>query len=76
MRIIDYKNNTTIDSILIMLTPSEASEMVSKIESLDPGSGDHVHINDIDYKREITIAIYSEQNPHFFSDKIQNLISD
>ncbi len=74
MIIIDEKNGVTYNKILIMLTPNEASEMASKIESINAEIGDHIHINDIDYKKEITIAIYTEKNLHFYKEKIRKLI--
>jgi hypothetical protein len=57
-----------------MLTPSEASELADKMKSLDAGSGDHIHVNDSEYEREITLAIYTDQNLHFFAQEIQDLI--
>ncbi len=74
MRIIDKKNKTTLDTILIMLTPSEASELASKIKSLDPSTGDHLHLNDAEYEREITLAVYTDENFVFFADDIRNII--
>jgi hypothetical protein len=74
MRIIDEKNKRSFDSILIMLTPSEASELVSKIKSLDSSLGEHIHVNDLQYEREITFAIYTDQNLHLFTEEIQNIL--
>ena len=67
MRIIEDKTMKPLNSILIMLTPGEASELASKILSIDPTIGDHVHVDDLEYAREITIAIYTDQNTHFFT---------
>jgi hypothetical protein len=74
MRIINDKDMTTLSRILIMLTPSEASELSNKIKSIDPNIGEHIHINDQEYAREITIAIYTDQNMHYYTKEIVELI--
>jgi len=76
MRIIDTKNMKALSSILIMLTPSEASELASSLEQLDPTIGDHSHVDDLEYKREITIAVYTDQNQHFFAPAIRAIIAE
>lgn len=76
MRIIDKENKKTLNSILIMLTPNEAAELIDYLQGIDPKIGDHLHIDDIDYKREITIAIYTDENQHFFSEEIRKIIAD
>lgn len=57
-----------------MLTPNEASELAGKIKSIDPNKGDHIHVDDLEYAREITIAIYTDQNIHYFAKEIRDLI--
>jgi hypothetical protein len=74
MRIIEEKSMKSLKSILIMLTPSEASELASSIRSIDPTKGEHIHVDDLEYAREITIAIYTDQNEHFFTKEIRDLI--
>jgi len=74
MRIINDKDMTTLSRILIMLTPSEASELASKINNIDPNIGDHIHVDDQEYAREITIAIYTDQNMHNFTKEVRELI--
>lgn len=76
MRILDETNNKTIDSVLIMLTKNEAKEFLLKISSLNPKEGDHVHINDLSAKREITILIYTSENLKFYSPEIQGIIGN
>jgi hypothetical protein len=74
MQIINDKDLTTLSRILIMLTPSEASELASKIKSIDPNMGEHIHVDDQEYSREITIAVYTDQNLHYFTKEIRELI--
>jgi hypothetical protein len=76
MRIIDKENKKTLASVLLMLTPSEVSELISKLKTLDPAKGDHLHVDDLDYQREITIAIYTDQNLHFFTEEIARIIRE
>ena len=65
---------TTLSRILIILTPSESSELASKIKSIDPNMGEHIHVDDQEYSREITIAVYTDQNLHYFTKEIRELI--
>lgn len=74
MRIIDLETNKTVDNILIMLTPEEASELSSKIKHIDVSKGAHIHVDDLDYRREITVAIYTEENLSFFSDTVRAVL--
>jgi hypothetical protein len=45
------------------------------IESLDPTVEDHSNVDDIDYKRENTVAIYADENQHYFSEEIRKIIA-
>ena len=74
MRIINDKEMTTLSRILIMVAPSEASELASKINNIDPNIGDHTHVDDQEYAREITIAIYTDQDMHYFTKEVRELI--
>lgn len=61
MLIID-KNDNSIDGITLLLTEDEASELRDKLESIlqaKTGSS-HSHINDNDYKKEITVCTYTK----------------
>lgn len=73
MRILD-KSGKSLNSILLMLTPEEAEELIGDLESLDPAVGNHSHINDINYTREITVAIYTPENLRFFSQDVRKAI--
>jgi hypothetical protein len=74
MRIIDQNRDEPLDGITIMLTPSEAAELASKIKNLDIATGDHAHVFDADYKREIIVAVYTTENLHLFHDKVRRAI--
>jgi hypothetical protein len=74
MRIINNKSKRSLDSILLMLTPSEAFELLSKLKSINPDTGDHFHVSDLEFCREITVSIYTDKNLHLFSDEIRKII--
>jgi hypothetical protein len=74
MRILNEDNDQPIKGVLIMLTPSEAKELGDKIRRLTPEKGDHIHVDDETYMREITIAIYTPENTQSFSRRVIELI--
>ena len=74
MRILNEDDNKPIKGVLIMLTPSEAKELVDKIRQLTAEKGDHLHVDDESFMREITIAIYTPENTQFFSRRVIDLI--
>ncbi len=74
MRILDYTNNLPLTEVLILLTPSEAKELKDMLKTINPEIGDHIHINDAEYTREITFAIYTKENLRFFHKDIRDLI--
>ncbi len=76
MRILNEEDGNQIKSVLVMLTPSEAYELASSIDSLDPKAGGHIHVNDNEYKRQITVLIYTPDNQNYFSEKIRRIINE
>ncbi len=73
MRIYDKHNKEALTNILIMLTSKELRELIDSLDSLEEHM-EHVHIDDDDYKRQITIGIYSNENLQKFSPEIVKLI--
>ena len=74
MRILNNHEDKSIKDILILLTPNEANELKGKILKLTDEKGDHFHINDHTYEREITIAIYTPDNLDSFNPRVKDLI--
>jgi hypothetical protein len=76
MRILDYDTNKSVKDLLILLTPEEVMELIDDLEQLvsQDRSQNHVHLNDSDFQREITIAIYKPDDFHSFDDRIKQLI--
>ena len=75
MRIYDPKNKITFRKILIMLTPSEVQELMGTLKSLNI-TNDHIHITDDQFKREITVGLYTSQNINNFSDEVIHLLQE
>jgi hypothetical protein len=76
MRILNEDTDKSVENLLILLTPEEAMQLQGYLEQLLSGDigQDHVHLNDSDFKREITIAIYNSDSYHFFADRVKQLI--
>jgi uncharacterized protein YdhG (YjbR/CyaY superfamily) len=75
MRIYDERGKKEIDSVLLRLTKEEAKELADKVSSINPEKADHIHVNDLDFKREITVLIYNSENPAHFSEEVQKIIN-
>lgn len=78
MRILDQDKDKKINDVLLLLTCSEASELKDELERLLASSqkDDHGHVNDIEFEREISIAIYNENNIEGFDDRIKRLLTE
>lgn len=76
MRIFDEDNKRTTSNVLIMLTPSESKELIDKLQSMNPEIGDHFHLNDLEYKREMTFLVYTPENLKFFNEQVRNIINE
>jgi uncharacterized protein YuzE len=78
MRILDEKNSKSLDNLYLLLTEDEAKEMIGKLNDslLDIGEMGHFHVADIEYKHQITCAIYSNNSINTFSTRVQQLINN
>jgi hypothetical protein len=76
MRIIDKDNNRVINSVILLLTPDELKELYDSLLSIKPVNADHVHINDIDYEREVTVSVYTKESIKDYPPDIQALFND
>ena len=77
MRILDEDRDKALKNILLLLTKQEAVQLISDLEDLvnDDTKGNHSHINNEDYSKEITRALYEENNiDDFFSERCKKLI--
>jgi len=75
MRILDNQTSRALEDICLYLTPSEAKEMMHYLENLLANRDEHhAHINDSSYQREVTLAIYTEDNLNQFDERSRKLI--
>ena len=77
MRIYNLDSNKKLNKVILYLTPDEAQEMKDSLELLITNKNhQHEHIPDRedDFKREITICIYREDNLSSFDERSKNLI--
>lgn len=79
MRILDETDRSALDSVTIYLTPTEARQLASYLEDLadDPVGLHHSHMEDIEgdrVVREITVAVYIDENLDQFDARSRRLI--
>jgi hypothetical protein len=75
MHLVDDVSKKKLNTISIFLTLSEAQELRDTLNSLiKKPLNNHAHISNYDYDREITIAIYDEQNLGDFSQEARDII--
>jgi len=74
VRILDESSDRPLTSVLILLTPEESDELLDKLRQLTPAKGDHVHVNDKELTRGITMAIYTPDNLEFLHERVRRLV--
>lgn len=76
MRIYSLDSEEKINKVILYLTPDEAQEMKYALEQViaDSEKHHHKHILDSEYKREITVCIYKEDNLSSFDERSKRLI--
>lgn len=77
MRILDEQRDCTVAKATILLTKTEAEELRDSLESvLANRRENHAHIPSEDFRKEITVAVYDEENIHTFNERCQRLIRE
>lgn len=76
MRFLNQENGQSINDMLLLMTYQEACEIRDDLERLISSEklNDHRHIYDADFKHELTLSIYSENNLDSYQDNIRKLI--
>jgi hypothetical protein len=76
MRIYDSDADKKTNNVILYLTPAEAREMKYALEQMlsDNKKHHHIHVPDSNYKREITLCIYREDNLSSFDEQSKKLI--
>lgn len=77
MRLLDDDHDCAIKNLLLLLTPTEAHQLVGYLEDMFKNDRiTHAHIDDEDYKHELTIAFYDGQPVASYSERVNRLITD
>ncbi|MBS0620999.1 MAG: hypothetical protein JSS61_06035 [Verrucomicrobia bacterium] len=76
MRIYNLDADQKIENVIIYLTPDEALEMKTSLDLMinDSNKHHHEHVLDSEYKREITVCIYKDDNLSSFDERSKRLI--
>jgi len=75
MRVLNGDTDTSVKSISIYLTMSEAKQMLGYLEQLvDDSYNDHFHLNDDSYEHEITLVAYNQSDLTAFDARSKVLI--
>lgn len=78
MRIYNLDSDKKVNKVVLYLTPDEAREMKDSLELLINNNKKHHHEHipdrDSDFKREITICIYTEDNLSTFDERSKKII--
>lgn len=78
MRIYNVDLDQKVNKVILYLTPDEAREMIDSLELIMNNNEKHHHEHipdrESDFKREITICIYKEDNLSNFDDRSKKII--
>ena len=76
MKIYDPDTKRTLDNVMLFLTEEEAAELgFSATDLSEHPEKQHHHVNDVDYKKEITISVYTEKNINSFDEESKRVIT-
>ena len=78
MRIYDQEKDSTLNSITLCLSKTEAIELKDSLQLLlkDRKKIRHEHINDSNFSHEITVVLYDEKSVDFLNDRIKKVIEN
>jgi hypothetical protein len=75
LRILDDELSKKLDNVTIFLTEEEAIQLRGYLNQLlENPKHHHAHLSSADYQKEITIAIYREDNLSSFNERSRRLI--
>lgn len=75
MRILNEDSDKSLDKVIIYLTMPEAKELKDSLEAIiNKPLGNHSHIPDENFEKELTICIYDVNNLDGFDDRSTDLI--
>lgn len=77
MRILNQADNAPLSSITVYLTAAEALQAIGYLEQMlaEPRQH-HFHLNDDEYRRELTLAVYQPGNLDHYDERSRKLIAE
>jgi hypothetical protein len=77
MRLFDHKSEKVLHGVTVFLTKDEAEELRDSVIGLlkQPEYAAHDHIYCKDYKKELIVCIYNEEDLTGFDERSKRLIS-
>ena len=80
MRLFDNSSDKGLTDIILLLTRSEAAELRDSLNDVlkqTKWQDYHLHVDDSEYKHEITVALYEPDSPNpYFAKRIQQLVAE
>lgn len=76
MRFINQENGQPISDMLLLMTYQEACEIRDDLERLISSDklNEHSHVNDAEFRHELTLSIYDEGHLDGYQDNIKKWI--
>jgi hypothetical protein len=76
MRIYNPTNKQVLDRVTLFLTPDEARELGQTASDLAQSpQKHHEHVPDAEFKREITVAVYTPENLTQYDSESRKIIA-
>ena len=77
MRIYDPDSQRTLKNVMLFLTPEEAADLGFSATDLSKHSEKHHHhVNDAECSKEITVAVYTDDNLKSFDEESRRVIQE
>ena len=75
MRILELENRRELSELTLYLTSQEAEELQqSLVDMIRSPKGNHCHINDENFERELTVCVYQEEDLSDFDEVSKQII--
>jgi hypothetical protein len=75
LRILDEESDKKLDRVCVYLTKEEAVQLRGYLNQLLDNPGlHHSHLSSSDYRKEVTVCIYTNDNLSAFDERSRKLI--
>jgi len=75
MRIMDGDSMAALEKVTLLLTPEEARELADAARDLvSKPEVHHHHVPDAEFRREITLAVYTPENLNTFDAETKRVL--